>query len=356
MQFLKPINKKRNKKRKSQSGAGFILFRTLSTFVIFGVLTLMMPFANADTIDTRPSAQALEQLDCDPSIYKWPLSPLTRNERSARLKFFSTNQRFTPISHAPDVSPSYCSALLERLKTLDSVSILDPDIKPSSLHSEPIKQLVKGCPNLHVGTVYIAPDTTLYVPGKSPDFDALPLPKKELRSAGIFRADSNIEIYDLSSYMGDGTYGYFAEGAIRYNGDNQCSPTGHKITGYSKYDRTLGAIFNTKECAFRFAPFFPVSRLTPICREFPCEGPYREDPSFFAFIVIDQHLFSVFFNSLIGWSDFNSLTNHGVSELLIQRLSPYSAPDPDHADAGIHEKFTCYFTSAEHPHHKILKD
>lgn len=227
----------------------------------------------------------------DPPSYAWPFTMLTYAERVARLDFFINIKDLAFYERSSTQSKKICDDLLQDLKDKE-YKILKPQ------YSFPIKNDKE---NIAFPRCVNRIDT-YYIHGSAQDADHFQ------RATSLY----NREYYDLSEFLGQNIWGFFAEGGRLECGKEVkqiCQPFNKGYGG----GYASGAIFNSNDCTTLVGQPFIFSRLELLNDE---RTQYREAASFNAFIQLRENIYRLVFDIpwLGGWSE---LLSPGFATLIL---------------------------------------
>jgi len=268
----------------------------------------------------------------------WPMQTLTKDEREARLRFFISTQQFQLRRESKTFEPGTCNRILKKLETSGKIKILDAQFQTQTMADSRVENILKSCPNLAIDKSYRSFAKGILDSNVEPGFDTLPESKKDQIADLYYQASKNMEFYDLSQYLGEGNWGYFAEAMLPHclHGANRfCS----SLTGYFQYVGSMGLVFNSKQCTIVFNPYVHGQRIAGVRNIESPPDYYSERPNFFAFIEDEGKIYRLEFKTLIAWDDFKDLIQPGSSDLFIDAILPGMTVNKTDQEQK------CYFTS-----------
>jgi hypothetical protein len=248
----------------------------------------------------------------------WPLRVLTKDEREARIRFLIAPQQFQLNRASKDGDVDDCNKVLKKLEAFNGIQVLEAKYSNQKLTSPPVQNIIGSCQNLAIDKINYSPDDYL-------------------------QATANMEFYDLSSYLGEGTWGYLAEGMLRHckeSGDESCNG----LIGYLKYSGSLSRVFDKKSCEIISDMRGHGQRIHGVLELSPPECPknyYAEMPNFIAFVSVDGTLYRIEFTTTVGWDHFNELVHPNAGSTAQLFINTFSR---DNA-----KRQSCYFTSKNFP-------
>lgn len=271
---------------------------------------------------------------CSKTMPWWP-TPLLHNwERKARLNIFLSRARLKLSDHSGNLDEKACGALLDQLKSLRDVTVLEPtfvtglDYRDSAAPNLHEYNGIRGaCRTLDVGRVYFSSTGSVITDS---DFVGKPRSEKEEVAGKYYEATKNIELYDLSAYLGDGARGFLGEGLVVHQLQG---PDPYMTCGATRYaPKVLVQIFNAKTCVASPAHILQTDRyhFRP-----GWMIPYTT-PSFYAFVAVSGKLFEIAYDSATDMNEVAQLEHPPFTELFINAIPKVSG-----FAADIH---TCHFS------------
>lgn len=297
--------------------------------------------------DIPPASKVAQKVclkQCGGLLPPWPLPLLNKQEREGRIKFF-LKREFKLSRHGNSVNMATCKNLLDEVKN-ESFSILEPEhiIKRPFLNNPfPVSS---ACTNIQDMRIYASPDIKFEI--NTNEFEKLPAEKKEAISAYSFQSSANVELYDLSRFLGKNTWGYLGEGAVAScHAANKGLCSGRR--GYAKYSGQIGSVFNSMSCEIEHFPwllqnFFRLRTGTDIGFDSDRKHVddmiyYWENPAFISYILIRDLPFLVGIVPHDRWSNFSNISGQNTgADVLIHPL--------EGANSNVKEKI-CIFSSQE---------
>jgi len=186
----------------------------------------------------------------------WPAHHLSKAERELRIPFLLKRFQISSVDvNDEKTANAYCDAPLEALKSGQDIDVLEAKFENPIPDSYPVIDGLEKCDNLAKRTIY-TPDRIEDVKAVEA-FNKLPVSEKSKLSAYALEANANFEYYDLSNYLGKGSWGFLGEAARLIcekpveNGFCSSSPR----LKHSRESESLVAIFNTKSCATKNLPW-----------------------------------------------------------------------------------------------------
>lgn len=290
---------------------------TLATYFI--IILLPVVFCVSET-------RADERLHY--STMPWPLPPLDKKEREARLKFFLERQSFNVVKENSIDKNDRCKSILETLRNDLSDTIIKPNFRFRSHIDERAKtRILSKCPHTNINRVYLINGKPIEDDSSIDDMTI----HKQFGYSGFHEATANIELYDLSKYMGKGIWGYLAEGVVvSLTSSDKQSTTVSEFAALYNDDKfpyrghALMKIFNSNTCSsYNFDKFLYPNRLSYSLYA-PNEETIRNPtPGFYAFISINGKLYSLVFRvSEADWNNFKNVSRPDNGTLLLNEISP----------------------------------
>lgn len=205
----------------------------------------------------------------------WGIAALTQQERFDGIQRNIKDHNFVVSRfsgfESDEQAQMECTDVLEKMKSVALSDILVPEkTYPFLKNFDP--SVLGGCSDIDLDREYH--------PSKKIWLD----PSNALsKYSYYFQATANLEIYDLSSFLGKGKKGAFVEGGSPQCKD-QTNPDCKNMVGF----QTLGKVFDIKKCQVHDLNMLGATRKTPIVtREKGNQKVnYKETKSFFAFISL----------------------------------------------------------------------
>lgn len=261
-------------------------------------------------------------------------SPLTelmdKADKEAVLRFYSRDERLKVVEHGKNFDGPKCNKLLQQLKAYKNITVLSPKFygenpnnvgvspqctkKPdSSNHIDRIyESIAPNCFNLDLDEEYrIGPRPHYELHGENPftrdpAFLQKPRKEKEKLAKAYVTGKRNFEFYDLSKYLGNDNWGYFAEGESA-----QLAELGNNYALCLSTSVTIQKIIDGKTCRTAddaFSSGYESARAWP-----PASGNFRQDPIFHAFVDISGKLYRLTFAAATSGMKKFSVVMHPYS-------------------------------------------
>lgn len=255
---------------------------------------------------------------CVPQL-SWPLPTLNKGEREARLRFIMNTQDYLVAKHREPITAAQCDELLASLADPSKTVILEPDAIATSRDDDSVPDdLIARCDNIGFDRAWFSHTKGPLTEAIDPEFDALPLIKKDEAADSFIRKWGPIEFYDLSESFG----GKKIWGSIAEEGDWVCkSPDENlcpKQIGYQKFSTVVIApVVDSGACVPILLPKakgggrFIVGTKNPYA--------YKETPSFVAFVTINKKPYRIGLTS-VPWADFHQLLDATPTTLVVEAI------------------------------------
>ena len=263
------------------------------------MLLRTVAFAILAIIAATLSAGACAQVGKE--VRRWPFSPLSAEERRARIQFLVQRHTFRS-----DMADKRCSKILNSVKS-GAYEVMIPTYIGDASSSE-IFSIIKQCPSINVNRVWFSdefgPIDTTY----DPDFGEMTLSERDQYSDFYYEYSEDIEVYDLSGFFsGRNVMATFAEpGVVRCK--NSEHPICANLRGYREFSGVIvSAVIDVSSCTKLIGPKSPAqSRLRTNTLRY---DEYEEIPNTYAFLSIKGLPYRFAMNVQYGWSDFSKLVN-----------------------------------------------
>ena len=246
----------------------------------------------------------------------WPLPPLNRQEREARLKFVMDTQNYqVSKARAPMTGPE-CQNLLKTLKDPTAIHILDPDVIAQSRDDAKVPDnLIRRCPTVEFDRVWYSWKEGPLDGGVDPVFDVLPLDQKDKVADYYARKTGPIEFYDVSRFFsGKKTWGTFTEaGELVCNSQDDKACIGKE--GYRLSSGiVVGPVVDAETCSQHLFSKVKTNGRMFVNTAYPYA--FRELPTFYAYAEIDKALYRLGLSTVYPVGDLYRLL-HGAGTTLI---------------------------------------
>jgi hypothetical protein len=290
---------------------------------LFLMLLLVLLGVGAPALTTAQSAEqtlglghqsaeiAAQSVCTSNDIRSFPFPLLTKEEREARFRFFMKDTPLHLVERADNVDVTTCEALLQHMRSFDAVRVLEPTFSSWEPSADMPHTVAPACPNLDLDSEYFGDDipnprlwrrASTHI--RDPHFLNMPRGQKEALSREYVTATAGFEYYDLSTYLPQGFWGYFAEGGRAYDASYK---SGNQVVSINppklrlgpncipqfSISSTIEKLVNIHTCKTASDPYQPVNRVGSTI--YP-GGPGGSDypmPDFFAFIDIAGSLYRV---------------------------------------------------------------
>lgn len=248
------------------------------------IMVLVIILSTASVLSTHASDNVA--IRAHHQGHEWSLPPLSRDERIEILRKYIQPYSYdlyagTAITtEYSDEDRKECNLALGKIRGATAQSVLVPAHVVQSADDTVVHKILGKC----AGT--IEPDKD-YKPSKKVWEDEK---TSDHGYSYYFQATANMEFYDLEAQLGQGFWGYFAEGGRPHckSPDNEACET---MVGYAG----IAKIFDARTCKEVDNLGIPVSRLRPQTRSSRdgLQVTFKETNSFFAFVTSGDDLYQV---------------------------------------------------------------
>lgn len=205
------------------------------------------------------------------ATFDWPLEALDFNDRENGISNFLRTQNLSFEPSLSNASEDECLQVFDSLKK-HNFEILKPKyVFKKTMKDENV--ILKNCPNLNIDTISFGQSNTDFYKSRSVH---------------------NREYYDLTKYLGDGHWGFFAEGGVIECSNNSQSICDNR-KGYNSFLGTVGSIYNLNNCQVLLGPDFNVEQRISSYPQDPHK--YKKNNSKYAFISLENRVFRLALSS-----------------------------------------------------------
>lgn len=247
----------------------------------------------------------------------WPLLPLNRQEREARLKFVVGTQNYQVKEAKAPMTEKDCGDILKRLQEPTDYNILEPDIIVQSRDDKKLPDnLISRCPTIEFDRVWFSYDKGLLVNGVDEKFDSLPLSQKDTVADFYHKKTGPIEFYNFSRFFNDKkVWGTFSEeGEFVCNVDRKlCS----ELEGYRLHSGgVIGPVVESETCTMLLPSKVKAGERFIVNTSL--SYAFRELPNFYAYAEIDRSLYRLGLTTTVSWGELYRLLNEGSTTLIAE--------------------------------------